>query len=627
MSRAVIRKCLVLTACILPVAAAAESLTLTDSAFEVPAGGAAEYLEDPGGSLTIKDITTAQNWQKPEGSSLHFKRTRSVLWLRVAAKTESRRNWVLAFAYPTLDQVSLFSKDNKGEFREERLGRLIPFSARQIRQRAFVFPVTLTPEPQHFYIRVQTESAMRCAFSFWQADVLYERLAREEFYLGIYSGLMLIMAFYNFFLFLTIQDRAYLHYFFYVISFAVFQMSLDGMVLKYLLPELPALAKALVPVSAAASCALAMLFAVKFLDLRTNAPGLRRAALVVAGVSTAIGISGLLDHSFGVRAIGALAFPAAFLVLLAGVRAYRRGFTPAKYFLAAWSALILITMVLSAQTMGFVPPTFLVEQGQKFATGLEVLLLSMALADRYSLMQKNLLDREHEAFLLGRKLAEQQNMAALGSMAAGIVHDFKNPVSVILGYAELAHDDSIQHSERRDYLAIISQEANRLASMAQDVMDYSRGSISTQKRFIQLGEFLSRAERSLKPYFAPGKTAFEVIQKSDGKLFVDPERFLRVLVNIAGNAADVLGADGRFEIIARRTQKAHVFELRDNGPGIPVSIRERLFEPFVTLGKTHGTGLGMAISKSIVEAHDGMIRFETGDGGTTFLIEIPAVEE
>lgn len=172
---------------------------------------------------------------------------------------------------------------------------------------------------------------------------------------------------------------------------------------------------------------------------------------------------------------------------------------------------------------------------------------------------------------------------------------------------------------------MISQEAHRLASMAQDVMDYARGSITTQKRRVQLAAFLGRAELTLKPYFSRAGSRFTIRCETDEEVLIDPDRFLRVLVNIAANAAHVLGPDGWFEISAERIGRKHVLGLRDNGPGIPLSIRETLFEPFVTAGKSEGTGLGMAISKSIVEAHGGSIRFETREGqGTVFIIEIPA---
>ncbi|MBL8021686.1 MAG: sensor histidine kinase [Leptospirales bacterium] len=233
------------------------------------------------------------------------------------------------------------------------------------------------------------------------------------------------------------------------------------------------------------------------------------------------------------------------------------------------------------------------------------------------------LAKKHEETLrLRNQLMEKEKMAAVGSMAAGIVHDFKNPVGVILGYAEYLKDESGISEEGREYLQTIEQEANRLSSMAQDILDYTRGSMTTESKIIDLGEFLSHAEKSLKPYFSEKGIHFEIRRKYDGQVRLDPERFLRVLINIAGNAADVLGSDGRFDVLVQKNGHL-VFALQDNGPGIPESIQGTLFEPFVTHGKSHGTGLGMAITKSIVEAHGGTIRFETGQG-TTFFIEIPA---
>ncbi|MBL8020795.1 MAG: response regulator [Leptospirales bacterium] len=238
--------------------------------------------------------------------------------------------------------------------------------------------------------------------------------------------------------------------------------------------------------------------------------------------------------------------------------------------------------------------------------------------------QANLKANYNESIQLRGKLLSQEKMATVGSMAAGIVHDFKNPVGIIMGFAELADDDSVGRAERSEYLRIIGQEANRLASMAQDVLDYARGSVTTEKTSVDLGEYLIRAEKSLRPYFTEKGIQFGIRRECDGQISIDTDRFLRVLINIAGNAADALGPEGSFEIIVRHDGKRFKFELRDNGPGIPESIRAALFDPFVTHGKSHGTGLGMAIAKSIVEAHGGTIRFETETGkGTTFFLEIP----
>jgi len=124
--------------------------------------------------------------------------------------------------------------------------------------------------------------------------------------------------------------------------------------------------------------------------------------------------------------------------------------------------------------------------------------------------------------------------------------------------------------------------------------------------------------------FSEKKIQFTISSDFQGSIHLDPDRFLRVLVNIAANASDALFPGGHFDVTISRGTGSVLFTLRDDGPGIPISIQDTLFEPFVTSGKSHGTGLGMAIAKSLVEVHGGTIGFESVAGkGVTFKIEIP----
>ncbi len=243
--------------------------------------------------------------------------------------------------------------------------------------------------------------------------------------------------------------------------------------------------------------------------------------------------------------------------------------------------------------------------------------------------QTNLKESHAEALRLREQLVHHEKLAAVGSMAAGIVHDFKNPVSVIKGYAMMADDASVQRDLRSEYLGIVSEEADRLADMAQDILDYSRGSFELEKTEMDSEEFALMAERFLKPYLDGKDIKFKVDVARLDVLRMDERRMLRVLRNITGNAADAISNSGRqgkgeFHLRLRSEKDRVLLELRDNGPGIAEEIRETLFEPFVTLGKPHGTGLGLAITRGIVEAHGGSIRFETGAKGTVFFIELPA---
>ncbi len=109
----------------------------------------------------------------------------------------------------------------------------------------------------------------------------------------------------------------------------------------------------------------------------------------------------------------------------------------------------------------------------------------------------------------------------------------------------------------------------------------------------------------------------------------EENKLLRVLQNLVGNAIDACDErkDGLVRIEVHDRGEHCELVISDNGKGIPEQIRNNLFEPFVTFGKTGGTGLGTAIVKSVVDTHKGRIRFETATGkGTTFFIQLPKAQ-
>lgn len=118
-----------------------------------------------------------------------------------------------------------------------------------------------------------------------------------------------------------------------------------------------------------------------------------------------------------------------------------------------------------------------------------------------------------------------------------------------------------------------------------------------------------------------------VVRVTEVIVEADENKILRVLQNLVGNAVEALGGrGGRVEIAVTQSEEWVEIKIYDNGPGIPEAIKEKLFEPFVTYGKRTGTGLGTAIAKSIVNAHQGEITYESEDQkGTTFYIKLPKI--
>ncbi|MDM8516812.1 response regulator [Desulfobacterales bacterium HSG16] len=213
-------------------------------------------------------------------------------------------------------------------------------------------------------------------------------------------------------------------------------------------------------------------------------------------------------------------------------------------------------------------------------------------------------------------------------MAAAIVHDLKNPIGIIMGYAQMAEDEEISSSIRNEYLHTIYEEAMRMSEMAHEILTFSQRDVELNLSIIHTKSFYDDIIKLLNPLFSEEGMFFKHNFRFEGYLQFDINKIRRVILNLATNAKDAMlknvSGNGSFSFEIDSNPKGIIIKAIDNGPGIPESIRATLFEPFVTHGKTSGTGLGMAIVKKIITAHGGTIAFETHiNKGTNFTISIP----
>jgi signal transduction histidine kinase len=234
------------------------------------------------------------------------------------------------------------------------------------------------------------------------------------------------------------------------------------------------------------------------------------------------------------------------------------------------------------------------------------------------------------SFVENRRLVEEKNrsdkMAVVGRMVSIIVHDIKNPLSGISGYAQLIKRRAVDE-KIKGFVDIMLEELARLEEMNNELLAFVRGDqLALQMTEVNIDEFIDKICQIISPDFESNQIKLEVNQGCTGQLKIDINRMKRVFVNIASNARDAMPEGGRFSIgtkLSSKNQKIE-FELRDTGTGMPPEVKARLFEPFFTSGKKNGTGLGMAITKNIVEKHGGEIRVESEQGnGTAFIVSLP----
>jgi signal transduction histidine kinase len=242
-----------------------------------------------------------------------------------------------------------------------------------------------------------------------------------------------------------------------------------------------------------------------------------------------------------------------------------------------------------------------------------------------------------ENHLYLRELVATERMAALGTMAGMLAHDFRTPMTVIRGYAELLRDEA-PTAPARERAQTIVEMVDRLDRMTRETMDFARAGGQLTRRPVDtaalVDEILGSLEREL-----PGLTVVR-----DGALppevtaALDTDKLRRAVFNIAANARDAMKGAGRLHVSATVERVAEalrageiaqwlVLTLADEGPGVPESIRSTVFDPFVTTGKKGGTGLGLAVTRRFVEDQGGTVELlprGPGDArGAAFRIRLP----
>jgi len=234
--------------------------------------------------------------------------------------------------------------------------------------------------------------------------------------------------------------------------------------------------------------------------------------------------------------------------------------------------------------------------------------------------------RERERDVV-RQLAHADQLATLGQLAAGLAHEIKNPLAGIQGALEVLRDDAGE-SENAHLFSEMLAELGRVNGILQRLLESGRAQPLRLVR-CDMGRLLEDVVELLQPGLR--RQRVELVREVAAVLpevEIDPAKIRQVLVNLIQNAAEAMQeSGGRVRLLASTDpgQSAVVLTVEDDGPGIPRENLERLFEPFFTT-KFSGTGLGLPISKSLVEQHGGEIDVTSEPGqGTSFVIVLPLV--
>jgi signal transduction histidine kinase len=259
------------------------------------------------------------------------------------------------------------------------------------------------------------------------------------------------------------------------------------------------------------------------------------------------------------------------------------------------------------------------------------------------------------------RLVQSEKLASLGELTAGIAHEIQNPLNFVNNFSEVSTElaAELEEAAARGNLEGIRTLAADIRSNQQKINEHGRRADaivksmflhsrtgSGQKESTDINELCNEYLRLAYHASLSGRQGMQskdlaakvLVQtsfdKEAGRVDIIPQEIGRVLLNLYNNAfyaltdpqnASVSGYEPRLSVSTRKTGDTVIIEVKDNGPGIPEKIRDKIFQPFFTTKPTgQGTGLGLSLSYDIINAHGGEIRLESEEGeGTTFSVILP----
>lgn len=368
--------------------AALEDIRIDADMHSLPLGPHLEYLPDPDRNLTLDEVRArAGDFAASTVEVPNPGYTFAGYWMRFRLSNAGAEplSLFLEFSSRFADHLRLYAPDTAGGYSVTESGRMVLPPDRPHPSREFVFPLQLPPDSsQVFYFYADSADTLTLPLYLHTTQGLSQANLNSHAWLMFYQGLVFAMTVFSLFLLATVRDRVYLYYILaIVVHHGLFFALFDGFGYRYFGLEAPWWSREALSVFVCLSMALIMQFSRVLMNTPRTQPRLDRLILTLqwtAGVTAVLSI--FIDYGISIRIANPIASSAAMLMWAAGWNGYRRGSAVARYYLLAWTFVIIGGLTYSLKSWGLLPSNFFTEYGWQMGSAVEALLLSMAIAER-----------------------------------------------------------------------------------------------------------------------------------------------------------------------------------------------------------------------------------------------------
>lgn len=426
--------------CFIGISTPSVGITISDDTQHLSLGKHLKFFEDTEDIYTFDQIshpTFQKHFQHSQVDVLNFGHTQSSYWIAFSihhkksatqptSVLSAQDTWILELGFAALNIVTLYEKDNAtGRFTHREIGYAIPMSEREIPHHNFVFPLTVhRGEHIDYFLKVSRKGgAVQVPLTLSSLSYHEEYDAKIDFYSGIYYGIILAMILYNFFLMVSVGGKSYLYYILYISGLSGTILCMSGYGYLYLWPEHPEINQRIPQLFATFAVLMGVKFIQHFLKVKRYSLRANSILQVFEWIGWLIILSIILSPHFHSEPNVIYANVASLVMPFIAYYCWRNGSRPAAFFLVAWTMLFIGVITYTFSLLGIIESNTFTNYGIQVGAILEVILLSLGLADRINWERKQkfqALQDQHDAVLKLKKTEDQLLHKALHSSTTGL---------------------------------------------------------------------------------------------------------------------------------------------------------------------------------------------------------------